>query len=382
MRGVGVGSAALTIVVAAALAAAGPAGASAVRCGTGTRSTHMPRDAALWGVAVTSGCTAWAVGWSSAPTRTLIERWNGGTWAVQPSPNGGGPASSNFLVGVAATSRTNAWAVGSYAYGSHRQRPLIEHWDGASWQVQHSAAPGGPTATNDLQGVAATSPTNAWAVGQNIDLDAPGVGLIEHWNGRAWRVQPSPGVPFGWLFGIAATSPANAWAVGEHLHGTVAQTLIEHWNGRSWTVQHSPNRRTAKPGNWLFAVTATSPTNAWAVGRFDNGVASHTLIEHWNGRSWGIQPSPGGSSSVLTGAAAISRTNAWAVGYHGGEAGQGRALILHWDGTSWTVAPAAVAGAVSSLTGAAASPAAAWAVGYYRDSVGPGAVHPLTVRLR
>ena len=45
-------------------------------------------------------------------------------------------------------------------------------------------------------------------------------------------------------------------------------------------------------GTYLTGVTATSGCNGWAVGYY-NGMANQTLIEHWDGTSWTIQPAPG-----------------------------------------------------------------------------------------
>jgi hypothetical protein len=63
-----------------------------------------------------------------------------------------------------------------------------------------------------------------------------------------------------------------------------------------------------------------SSTNAWAVGSYSNGTAGHTLIVHWNGSVWKVVASPnaGGSSyeKFLSGVAAISAHNIWAVGSH------------------------------------------------------------------
>jgi hypothetical protein len=50
--------------------------------------------------------------------QTLVEHWNGSAWKAQPSPNPGGSSNNNDLSGVAATSSTNAWAVGTYYPGT------------------------------------------------------------------------------------------------------------------------------------------------------------------------------------------------------------------------------------------------------------------------
>jgi hypothetical protein len=116
---------------------------------------------------------------------------------------------------------------------------------------------------------------------------------------------------------VAATSAANAWAVGN--------TLIEHWNGRRWAVQPSP-----RAGS-VDAVSATSASNAWAVGGYRHSIPpDRTFIEHWNGRRWAVQPSSsvGVSANSLFGVAATSATTAWAVGSYRGIS---RTLILFYN---------------------------------------------------
>jgi hypothetical protein len=284
---------------------------------------------------------------------------------------------------VAATSASNAWAVGKNfdVCDTNTSRTLIEHWNGRKWAVQPSLSPspGGASQDSSLSGVAATSATNAWAVGANGGDYGPGQTLIEHWNGRKWAVQPSPS-PGGTsrdcsLSGVAATSVTNAWAVGDCTSGA----LIEHWNGKTWTVQPSPSRGGASQDSYLSGVTATSPTNAWAVGYSTSTTSgmSRTLIEHWNGKRWTVQPSlnPAGGaaqSDYLSGIAATSPINAWAVGSYGSAAGgqnlPSQPLIEHWNGKRWTVqgsiSPRRGAFPPNELSGVAAtSPTNAWAVG-------------------
>src|SRR5690242_2370859 len=103
----------LVVVLAAALAGRGPGAAFASACGSGTGQPVRPGSQnRFFGVALSS-CQAWAVGdyvTGAGDLRTLIERWNGTAWTRVPSPS---PASAyNDLFGVAATSATNAWAVG------------------------------------------------------------------------------------------------------------------------------------------------------------------------------------------------------------------------------------------------------------------------------
>jgi hypothetical protein len=289
----------------------------------------------LQGVAATSPGNAWAVGGSDSGTgrQTLIERWNGTAWRRVPSPSPGGSSVSNTLSGVAATSSGNAWAVGAYQQGTVFQT-LIEHWNGTAWRRVPSPNPGGSSASNTLSGITATSSGNAWAVG-TYQHGTVFQTLIEHWNGTVWRRVPSPNAGGSsinnGLSGIAATSPGNAWAVGDYYNGTAQQTLTEHWNGTAWRRVPSPNPGGSSANNTLSGITATSPGNAWAVGEYSGRTDAQTLVEHWNGTAWRRVPSPdpGGSSNpnVLHGVAATSSGNAWAVGeYFNGTATQTLAL--------------------------------------------------------
>ncbi len=340
-------------------------------------------DNSLSGVATLSSCNTWVVGSYNSATAslTLVEHWNGTSWQVVPSPDPSGSSNYNVLSGVAATSATSAWAVGTYFNGTALQT-LIEHWNGASWAVVPSPDPTGSAYDNVLSGVAATSATDAWAVGYNNTPTPSGVPgppqtLTEHWNGTSWTVVPSPD-PTYWdeLRAVATTSADNAWAVGFNFTGIGAQkTLVEHWNGTAWQHLTSPNHAGLTPvTNRLVGVAVTSATNAWAVGSYNNGTTSQTLVEHWNGTSWAIVPSPnpGGTSrnNTLNGVAFTSASTAWAVGgYSDGTADQ--TLVLDWNGTAWKRVASPNPGGTTrnnGLSGVAATSATnIWAVGSYSN---------------
>jgi hypothetical protein len=289
-------------------------------------------DFQLVGVAATSSTNAWAVGEPTngrGDSKTLIEHWNGRAWKIQA-----GPKFDGHLSGVAATSSINAWAVGAYSEG----KPLIEHWNGNAWKVQASPK---LNPTSELFGVAAISSTNAWAVGHYQDAAGVDKTLIEHWNGRAWKVQASPnpilhfprqdlsdGTQHRELVSVAASSSTNVWAVGDGndvQEGTETQTLIEHWNGKAWKIQASPTERGGfDPTNFLNGVAAISSTNAWAVSTPIKG----DTIEHWNGKAWKLRASPGGDYDTLWAVAAKGSTNIWAVGFHHTTAGLDETLAL------------------------------------------------------
>jgi len=371
-------------MLAAVLAGAGPGAASAATCGSATGQPVSPgTSSSLGGVAVVS-CQAWAVGdYSNGTARlTLIERWNGTKWRQVPSPSPG--SAVNGLSSVAATSASDAWAVGDTGNSASHPRTLAEHWNGITWARVSTPNPGGSAGTPTLTGVAATSASNAWAVGvYNTGPRTPLLSLAEHWNGTKWALVPTqnPGTGstvFNYVMSVAATSASNAWAVGMHStsqEGTL--TLIEHWNGTNWTQVPSPSPGGTLHIDWLLGVTATSATDAWAVGR----THSKTLIEHWNGTAWTQVPSPNPANSrepELTGVTAISASDAWAVGdYIAAVGGFPReTLIEHWNGTAWTQMPSPNPSSTGNLLGgvAANSPSNVWAVGAFN----PGSQEQIT----
>jgi hypothetical protein len=241
------------------------------------------------------------------------------------------PLAASFSVageldGVAATSAGNAWAVGGTSSG----QSLIAHWNGTSWkQASSSGLPAG-----ELAAVAATSARNAWAVGGT----SSGQSLILHWNGTSWKRVASAGAA-GSLTAVAATSAGNAWAVGDTSGG---RSLILHWNGASWKRVPGPSTAGAV---YLSSVAATSGRNAWAVGYVPtSSYGPAGLILHWNGTAWKRVPTPtptyGKYGYALFGVATTSAATAWAVGCTDGCPLGGTPLIERWNGTSWKQAAA------------------------------------------
>lgn len=122
----------------------------------------------------------------------------------------------------------------------------------------------------------ARSPSDAWAVGyyrtSNIIEPFFQQTLIEHWNGNlAAGPSPSPGPADSSLLG-GAVSPSSAWAVGTNtdVQG-YDQTLIEHCNGKAWTQVPSLSPGGPSRSNLLFGVTATSGSDVIAVGTYVGG---------------------------------------------------------------------------------------------------------------
>jgi hypothetical protein len=309
----------------------------------------------LAGVAVTSASNAWAVGsaGSSLHPKPLIAHWNGTSWTQVPSSGLPGGA----LSAVTATSASNAWAVG----GTSNGQSLIVHWNGTTWQRAPSAG-----AAGSLTKVGASSATNAWAVGSGPSF---GSMLILHWNGATWRQVPGPTLAGRVsLSAVAVVSGSDAWAVGSVTTGNLAAassmaSLILHWNGTTWQRMPIAVPSEGQFGDSLSSVAATSATSAWAVGCTDGCPLGGTpLIERWDGTAWTQVAAPTTPYALynLTSVAAISATSAWAVGGGGPLTAEG-AATAYWNGRSWTLGPG-IPGA--GLDGVSATSATnAWAVG-------------------
>ena len=219
-------------------------------------SVAAPDPAALnvlYSVSQTSPTDAWAVGErSDGPTHdTLIERWDGRTWSVVPSPDG--PSSVNVLFGVWAIASDDAWAVGQYA----ENFPLIEHWDGNEWSV---STPPPITGWTFLNQVWAAASDDVWIVGMTSN-NTPWQSLVLHWNGEKWKRVKSPNEPGAntYPFAIDGTGPDDVWIVG----GAVLEALSMHWNGSRWKLIHTD------PVEWdpnFYDLAALAPDDVWAGG--------------------------------------------------------------------------------------------------------------------
>jgi hypothetical protein len=334
-------------------------------------------NAALTAVASTSDTNAWAVGHSNTAPNYLgaipvIDHWNGSAWSQVATPSTG--YSTNTLTAVSTSGTTDAWAVGWSEPRRYTFYPLAMHWTGTAWSVSTSfnTALSGQIA----DGVADISSTDAYAIGGGLG-SAP-YGIVAQWNGTTWTrlTVPVPANDITTDFdAISADSPDDVWIAGSYT-ATVSSTqgtfgtYALHWNGSSWSLVSMP----ANPSGdeyQLDSIQAISPTNAWAVGQnlnADTLASQGTLIEHWNGTSWSIVPSPStGSNDYLDGVTASGSSDVWAVGsYLPSGSSSEQTLTLNWNGTAWSTVSSPTASNGSALTSVSTTPGASivQAVGY------------------
>jgi hypothetical protein len=274
-------------------------------------------------------------------------------WSVVP--NHRPPGTTGTLEGVAALSATDAWAVGS-VQTSRRALPLAEHWDGTAWRVAPTPVDGRHIRV--LHDVSAVSASDVWAVGTQIALGSGAVHpLVEHWNGSTWAVVRDPRTQGARaeLFAVSAASPTNVWAVGYREPGFTPGPFVAHWNGTRWHVFAAPT------GTMLFDVAARYSGAVWTVGTNPFGI-DHALLARRTGMGWQATDVP---PRALTAISWRRPFEAWAVGYKPGSTGGPlQPLALRWNGHTWSVTPAPELHGSGELRGVAGiSPNRAWAVG-------------------
>jgi hypothetical protein len=247
------------------------------------------------------------------------------------------------------------------------------------WQIVPSPNHGQEVRGNTLLAVDAISPTDAWAVGFHQYTDfctaCPGP-LAIHWDGVAWSLVNTPTVPLARveLRSVAAVHSNNVWAVGYAYPdcGLCSRTMIQHWDGISWSIVPSPNPGVA---NYLNGVTAVSANDIWAVGyRWNDWSTWEPLILHYNGATWTAFDQPRHAFGQLDSVFALSSNDVWAVGVVGVSSTGIGALALHWDGASWTRVPVPNedGGYVWMRDISGVAPNDLWAVGVYKYLNGNG----------
>jgi hypothetical protein len=351
-----------------------PATPAAAATWTQAPSVNSPGSNELLGAAAASTTRAWAVGRvlstsaSPATYRSLLLRNDGDRWVAAAHPALTG---NHLLRGVDAASDRDAWAVGYRQTSNGGWRTLAEHWDGTAWSVVATPNPN-LNGVNQLTGVKAVpgAADTVWAVGS---YSRPGgsfgtLKLIARRSGGAWQTYPTPAVTAeDFLEAVDATGPNNAWAVGwgsTSPFGGTAVAITLRWNGSGWTsVPLSPSSPVM-----LFGVEAIAANDVWVVGHtYPGGPHWVPAIWHFDGATWSratIPAFPGGGQ--LRDIVALSPSNVYAVGLDG-EGFNAKSLVLHYDGATWTreATPSPPGG--PKLYGAAASGNSVSAVGYRYD---------------
>jgi hypothetical protein len=384
------GLVALTFGVAVQVAGLSGAAAATVGQGCGdwqaVKSPYEPSgNNELYGVAAIAHDDVWTSGvyYEDREEKALIMHWDGDLWTIVPTPSAS--ESDYYLPAIDAIAADDVWAVGYFDDADDLQRTLVEHWNGSAWVIVPS--PNGDVGDNYLDGVAVISSNDVWAVGRSSTEAGVHHTLTMHWDGSTWTIVPSPdiGSRSNTLLGVGALSSTDVWAVGRYLQSDDPRdgnNLVLHWDGAAWAlVPSTPGSRNL---DGLFSVSPISAEDVWAVGRWRTAdFTPRTLAEHWDGRAWSIVSTPnlGQGLNDLFGVAAISSSDVWAVGEQDAPPGMPRlGLIQHWNGTAWRLVkhpnPSHTGDNDLNAVDATAG-GETWAVGY----TGPNkALLPLTLR--
>lgn len=275
------------------------------------------------------------------------------SWQIVPSPNPGNVADE--LRSVFALASNDIWAAGTAAdtSTSNDNRTLIEHWDGKSWRVVAN-----PNSSPELDGyptledwIAGSSASNLWVVGNEFE------GFTEHWDGQGWQAVDFPRLPasvYSNTFrSVSVLSPNETWVVGSTMlraptRGAGEVALTTHWDGHVWSIVPSPDLHANLNGTSLYSVVALAPDNVWAVGSTSSSAHSQlALIEHWNGKRWDVVPSPQPQGVAITAAATLFSLSARSPNdiWAAGfyaSVGATHSLVEHWDGHAWNLVPISV----------------------------------------
>ncbi|MDA8183322.1 MAG: Ig-like domain-containing protein [Actinomycetota bacterium] len=257
-------------------------------------------------------------GQSTPVDQTLAESYNGTSWSLTSTPNTAS-TQANALESVSCPSASLCAAAGYSASGIDGvDQTLVEGWNGSSWAGVASADPA-PVAPSVIEGTTCVSATECTAVGYAANgVGGVGQTLVENWNGSTWSIVPSPdtsSAEANALESVTCTSATQCIAVGWSASGSTSpglpggssaplpdQTLIETYNGSSWSIVKSPDT-SATAANVLRSVTClptSGSTSCVAVGYAASGTSSadQTLIEAYNGSSWSIVTSPDTSATA------------------------------------------------------------------------------------
>lgn len=181
------------------------------------------------------------------------------------------------------------------------------------------------------------------------------------WSCPAWSDRPAsrlrlPRLPHregapatNFLYGIGAYSPSDMWTVGYSRNpGQIGISLAIRYDGNTWQIVNTPNP-TGSISNVLYSVADHGPTNAIAVGTYQDGA---TFEE----RALAMNVPQIGTTTQLLAVAGVSRTAVAAVGVTATGAFAER-LSLYWNGRRYIDVPA---GDYSNLRRVARDPAGFW----------------------
>jgi hypothetical protein len=337
-------------------------------------------DNVLASVSAASPRDAWAVGTyypnekDAAVLQTLGEHWNGSRWTAYPLPNVG--FNENSLLGVSELRSGQAWAVGYFINEAYAQRALVERYSGHAWHVVRIPEPGAEG--NILYGVAAISNRDVWGVGGQRDVNGVWHPLVEHWNGTTWRIGHFPTTTNAGselLYAVSAATGSDVYAVGQDGTGFPERIVIGHFHAHGWSLVRSP--ADASESLDPLGLDATHGAVTIVGQREPDTVPNRTLVAAGPSSGVGLRttPSQGAGENDLFSVTTASDGSKWADGWYiDPKTGNHEPIIEQGLGVKWSIVPTPDLNADqgdNGLAGIAAIPGGGlWAVGLRTNEQG------------
>jgi hypothetical protein len=218
-------------------------------------------------------------------------------------------------------------------------------------------AAGVPAGTpGSLNAVAAVPhSSDVWAIGEVEGVGTNHFFVARRRHGRWQRMTtPNLGGEFGELDAVAAPTGKSVWiSGGKAVHRAEELPVIFGWNGKRFVAARLP--KLVRGEFPVESISASSASNAWAVGGFESAANHKQVALHWNGKKWSAVPTPAAGDDGLRVVSTSGPKNAWGLGSDG--------ALVHWDGKVWAqdgTAPFAVQ--LDSI--ATSGPSLAYAVGF------------------
>jgi hypothetical protein len=270
--------------------------------------------------------------------------------AVAAKPPAG--TSNGSFLGVAAVPHsTDVWTMGTIDKGV-TETPFEARRHRGHWQRFNGPKVG---TFGEVNAIAAGSSKAVWLAGARPHHGPNVLPAIWRWSGKKFVVAKIPKLRSGGfaITSISASSATNAWAVGMMLRPGSNNEVALHWNGKTWAAVTMPTDATA--------VATSGPLNAWAIG--DDG----TTLLHWNGMVWSEAAfTPPGI--VVDAIATSSPHLAYAVGSRLSPTGSPRTVIRRFDGKTWSSALLGTGARAAQLISVSIHGTSAWAVGAHTDA--------------
>jgi hypothetical protein len=281
-------------------------------------------------------------GTSGGAQRLLAERWDGSSWVSEATPEPAG-ASSDVLKAVSCTSASACEAVGSFIDATGLPRGMVEQWNGSAWRLRRTLSE-----DTSLDGVSCRPSGLCMAVGGR---------LIERWSGSRWSTSQAPAGSS--LMAVSCTGPQACSGVGSRR----SRALAGHWNGKRWLWQLAPKHFAGDygaPGLTASVFTGVACSSARACtavgsaithcGICQSGVppAHASLAERWNGRRWMLQYASAFVVGKSAWVAVSCPASNWCMAV--GLDKEGRASSYQWNGSRWTGYPLTRSGSTALHT--------------------------------